>query len=272
MGEIAAISVPSVGLLTYQCTVGTVTVRRDFGRIPSQISMSSPLSAKRVLKRQKTNAEFHYASDWLVMWTEGNAPVAVGPPEIKDGIKCIGIFANCKWLKKLCFNHATWQREENQYLAFAVARIRAQLAGNGEPASAADSGAAALLEGHSSEEEPSEPEAAMGSAKAPRDGRVKQWVTVSVMDVAVQVLPCKGHKILIEYTGSAVVAVCKLIAEVRRKGEAEPRPDFVSLLHATDDGRVSHNKLKRAFCVSCVNAHGKNVQTLFATKPTDGVD
>ena len=81
-------------------------------------------SKMRILKRKKTNADFHYVSDWLTVWTGDNAPVCVGPPKIEEGNRCILVSPNAKWLKELSLEHKTWQATENTYIACVVSKLK----------------------------------------------------------------------------------------------------------------------------------------------------
>ena len=83
----------------------------------------------RILRRRKTNADFHYRTDWCTVWSTGNTAVAVGPPKTEEGVRCILVSPNAQWLKELCFQHKTWQLLENSYIANMVSTLREKVKG-----------------------------------------------------------------------------------------------------------------------------------------------
>ena len=130
-------------------------------------TMSSPASSNRALKRKPTNDSFHYASDWLCIWSDAIAPVPVGPPETYEGVRSVLVGSNVRWLKKLCFRHSAFQSDEAHFIHQAIHDLRAKLSGEAQEASVQDVGAAALVEGHSSQEEESADQGAPREARIP---------------------------------------------------------------------------------------------------------
>jgi hypothetical protein len=203
--------------------------------------MASPSSAKRVLKRQKTMSTFHCAEDWLTVWSDGKEPVAVGPPKIVDGVKCVAVGANTKWLKKLSFNHATWQKKENHYVKEALRSLCNPMQAPDDEN--VDLGAAAL--GHSSDDEQRDGEQL---ATLPRH-RGLAWNIISVAGVPAKVKFLKGHQLLLELRGEVVIALCELVAEVRRREEKDESPDHSSFLNERDEGRITYSTHHKSFQV-----------------------
>ena len=203
---------------------------------------------KRVLKRKKTNADIRFSMEWLVCWAAGNQGIAVGPSKTEHGIRCILVSPNAKWLKELAFGHKTWQSKENTYIDHVVSKLKDIVRSiNPHPL---DVGGAALGEGHSSNEEASNPEAVEnGGSNANRP--VPQWTTITVNEdgETMSVLAKRGNGIFIPYTGEAVTIICNLVHQSRRHHEADTSDDPSSLLIEADENKIIYNRKKKAYKV-----------------------
>jgi len=200
----------------------------------------------RILKRKTTNADFHYRTDWLTCWTAGNAPVCVGPPKIEEGIRCILVSPNAKWLKELSLGHKTWQHTDNTYIACVVSKLK-DIVRTIKP-NPLDLGGVALREDHSSNETESDTEAG-----GPNRYREKpQWLTITVNDEgdSLKVLAKRGNGIFIEYIGEAITLICSLVHQSRRFHEADASPDPSRLLMPADEGKITYNLRKKAYRVT----------------------
>ena len=237
--------------------VWTATVRITMGSAECR-------TKKRVLKRRRTNAEFEFSSDWLVFSTGTQSPVPVGPPVLRAGVRCVKVSSTANWLKKLCFNHTTWQQGENHYVAMALAKLRRKVLEEAHLATARntiDVGGSALQDGHSSDDDSAEvaeePGVTPANSSIPRIRRRASWVMTEISDTPVKVWPCRGHSVFIEYGGVEIAAVCRLVNETRRQLESEPTADYRALLVKEDEGKVKHNRFKRVFAVTTLGRNGR---------------
>ena len=199
----------------------------------------------RILRRRKTNPDFHFVTDWITVWSSGNTAVAVGPPKIEQGLSCILVSPNAKWVKQQCFHHETWQQLENGYIAETIKKLRDIV--RGYKRNPLDVGAAGLRDDHSSEETASETEA----VRPNRHREKARWLTIPVNDDdnKLTVLVKRGSGIYIQYTGDAIILICSLVHDTRRKSEDEASPEHANLLLAVDEDKVTYNPTKKAYKV-----------------------
>jgi hypothetical protein len=129
-------------------------------------------------------------------------------------------------------------------------------------------GAAALNAGHSSEES-DEDQQETPTKNTGRNQYAKcknRWLTADILDTPVKVYVLKGHCMLVEYTGEAIISVCRLIADVRRRMEQAELADHSVMLDSIDEGKITYVVRKNAFQATADEGGKRKANKLFVVK------